>query len=768
MKQRILIIFLCVIWSTALYGQSTVESFTEQLEKNWSKYPNELTYIQTSKGIYETGEDLWFKAYQLDVQTMGLSNRSKTFYLQMVDTKDSIVWQEKYPVEQGLVSGHVYIDEKLPEGDYLLEGYTKNSFYEKDTLITPSVRRIKVVKNIRNSFTPDNQLRDTTFRFSMFPEGGYLINGIVSRLAFKATNGKGTPSDIEGLLYENDKPITTVKSKHDGMGSVMFTPVRDRVYEVKLNNGKSYTLPKVQIQGISLRLLRQNKENVDFIISQSYGLPQQMVYLIGHMRGKVYCMAKGVLKDNLKMRIPLSNFLYQGIAEFTLLNEAMEPIAERLVYVHPEKKLYITAEPEKKHFKTREKATIKIKVTDDKGNPIKAHLGVSVYDQAYDYTENKHSLPVYCYLSSQIRGNIYNPTYYFDEENSDRIEALDLLLLTQGWRRYVWHTSNNSYSGRPFLLDEIVGIQTVKNRKKSVETLQLIQVSGAERNTTIIEADSLGHFFVNTDLMKELRGGYVYFKSLLPSNNKPILELVDFFNQINSIRGSRQSYFPKLTPVDEEEQPLLNLPIVSSDTTVLLDGITVTGKAQRLFRDKMMGHLDSLAQINFGPWVCEHGFLENYLLGYTHHHNPEYCPCPITEKERNTPIVGKSYALLKAQYYECIGEGNRFSVIDRRTIVYEGPEYSEEELLRLNNIWRTKGYYALREFYQPDEVDLESPIPDSRNTLFWSPFVVTDEKGEAIISFYCSDINTGFIGRIEGINGLNLLGSTICNLRVIK
>ena len=96
MKQRILIIFLCVIWSTALYGQSTVESFTEQLEKNWSKYPNELTYIQTSKGIYETGEDLWFKAYQLDVQTMGLSNRSKTFYLQMVDTKDSIVWQEKY------------------------------------------------------------------------------------------------------------------------------------------------------------------------------------------------------------------------------------------------------------------------------------------------------------------------------------------------------------------------------------------------------------------------------------------------------------------------------------------------------------------------------------------------------------------------------------------------------------------------------------------------------------------------------------------------
>ena len=85
-----------------------------------SGYPSECIYLQTSKGIYEAGEDLWFKAYQLDVQTFGLSDKRKTLYLQMINPKDSVVWQEKYPIEKCIVSGHVYIDEKLSEGDYFL------------------------------------------------------------------------------------------------------------------------------------------------------------------------------------------------------------------------------------------------------------------------------------------------------------------------------------------------------------------------------------------------------------------------------------------------------------------------------------------------------------------------------------------------------------------------------------------------------------------------------------------------------------------------
>ena len=88
-------------------------------------------------------------------------------------------------------------------------------------------------------------------------------------------------------------------------------------------------------------------------------------------------------------------------------------------------------------------------------------------------------------------------------------------------------------------------------------------------------------------------------------------------------------------------------------------------------------------------------------------------------------------------------------ILKNRTVVYEGPYYSEEELLRRNNYWRTKGYYGKREFYQPDIFDMRSSLPDARNTLLWLPNLMTDENGEAEAEFYCSDINTGFIGVVE-------------------
>ena len=129
------------------YSQQSIDSVISKTRKNFSSRFSELIYFQTSKDIYETGEDLWFKAYQLDAQTFGLSDKSKTFYLQMINPKDSVVWQEKYPIENGIVSSHIYIDEKLSEGDYLLEGYTKHSFYKHDTTgITPT-RKIRIVKN---------------------------------------------------------------------------------------------------------------------------------------------------------------------------------------------------------------------------------------------------------------------------------------------------------------------------------------------------------------------------------------------------------------------------------------------------------------------------------------------------------------------------------------------------------------------------------------------------------------------------------------------
>ena len=753
------------------YSQQSIDSVIYKMGKDISSRPSESIYLQTSKDIYETGEDLWFKAYQLDAQTLGLSDKSKTLYLQMINPKDSVVWQEKYPIENGIVSGHIYIDEKLSEGDYLLEGYTKHSFYKHDTTgITPT-RKIRIVKNIARPQVTENP-KDTTFRFETFPEGGNLVSGLSSKLAFKATDGKGNPVSVEGVIFEDDKFLCGIKSVHDGMGAVFFTPLKDKKYRIELQHGKSYPLPEIHSQGMVLNLRGQDKEHLDFVLSQTEGLPHRQIYLVGQMRGMVCCMAKGILKDSLKISIPLDNFLYQGIAEFTLFDSSMQPVAERLVYVHPQKKLYITAEPAKTSFVIREKASIRIKATDEEGNPVRANLGISVYDRAYNNPADPMNILTCCYLSSQIRGRICNPSYYFDEKNSDRKEALDLLLLTQGWRRYVWNVVEPDYQGKPFLTDEINGLQTFQSKKKDKQNErveQLIQVFGAEGNSQFLWTDSTGHFMVDPDKMKALQGGYVYLKPMLSKEFKPTLELVDYFLLIDSIKKNKPHYYPIAElSYHKKEQPL-DLPVISSDSTILLNEVTITAKGHKPFRDKMMGRLDSLAKVDLNKaWVCNcnsrtpNGYLNDYM-GYSHH--PTGCSSCYPVLKKSIPINGKDYELIK---YEPIGKNGAWIVTDIKTITYNGPEFTEEELLRMNNLWRTKGYYTSREFYQPDEIDMQFSTPDARNTLLWAPSVITDEKGEAEVHFYCSDINTGFIGVVEGVNGNGLLGNAKCEFRVIR
>lgn len=773
MIKRILLLVIVIGGGMTTVAQNSIDTLFVSVSQRLSGHPSELIYLQTGKDIYETGEDLWFKAYQLDAKSFALSEQSETLYLQMLNDKDSVVWAEKYPIEKGIAEGHVYIDTKLSEGNYRLGTYTRHSYYNDTTGISPE-RKIRIVRNIALDSLPEHREKPGEFRFNLFPEGGNLVSGLPFRLAFKATGSGGCPVDVEGTLYQDEIPVLSFKSSHDGMGVIPFTPFSGKEYRIELANGYSYALPEIYRQGMGLRLSGRDGKQLEFLISQTEGLSDQEVYLVGQIRGTVCCVAKGLLKDRLKMKIPLSEFPYQGIAEFTLFNAAMQPVAERLVYVHPEKKLHIDIVTEKESYVLREKATLKVKVTDDNGQPVKADLGISVFDKAYSNPDDRVNMLAYCYLSSQIRGAVVcRPAYYFDEKNADRMQAMDLLLLTQGWRRYVWELNGTVRHGEMFLRDDVTGIQTLGSKKKSKGTggaKQLIQVSGAEGNSTYLMTDSLGRFTVDTDLMKTLRGGYVYLKPMLSKEFKPELEIQDYFPAIDSIRRKKSFDCSLINCTQRPKEEIYDAPVVSGDSTILLDEVVIARKARKPFRDKLMGRLDSLAQMNLNSvYVCTScGLLLNYNPDYQGHHalvGEGGCPA----KGRKQPVDGETYRIAKYKYYgDAKGGGVYFSVVDAHSVVYHAAEFTEEELLRMNNMWRVKGYYGKREFYQPDEIDMQLPVPDARNTLLWAPSVVTDEKGEATVSFYCSDINTGFIGVAEGVDGTGLLETDQCEFRVIR
>ncbi len=748
--------------------------FDDLVDRLHSKTVNSTTetiYLQTSKGIYETGEDLWFKGYVLNSQHLSPSTQSKTLYVQLIENKtDKTVWQEKYEIENGFVDGHIYVQDSLQNGSYTLSAYTPHSFYD-DKQPIKSIRRLEIVKNITNyhQTKKDSILieegKEQKIDFQLFPEGGHLVSGIDNKIAFKSVDTKGNPKAISGTLYENDKPIKTFTSVHTGMGSFVFIPNNNSRYHIALDSTqtkKQYTLPNIKPKGFVLQLLNNTKDALILKVSKNTDQNKETVYIRVQIRGVVYSIAKAVIEKERIVKTPL-NDVPQGIVEVTLFDQNLKPLAERLVYVNQDKRLHIKTILDKGEYYTRSNVKLKLKVTDQNNNPIIAHLGMSVFDNYYDNPKDSKTIENHYHLSTQLKGRFYNPNYYFNPQNKNRKQALDLLLLTQGWRAYEWTEANldkKPLNKRPIINDTITGKLYARNKKaQNVLSNQYVMSFTADKQSdkTLIEVDSIGRFTVFPEYIQTAKRGYLYLKLLLndPKNKIDITINDPSFATINRLRKQKAlSCYPKPQKLKPQIKQGLR-PFTLANDVNKLEEVIVTGKKKRIFRDKYMGTLDSLAKLDMNTdYVCV-----SKILNCEVHQN----------HSRNTkPIEGESYQ--KYIGFKWNSDRTAFTVQRKLTFTYQYPVLTEEELLKKFNLASIKGYYGKRIYYVPvyDKTEQTDEFPDYRNTLFWKPDIITNEKGEIEIEFSTSDINSKFIGIIEGVSGEGQLGRQIFEFNVKK
>ena len=320
----------------------------------------EIAYIQTSKDIFESGEDLWFKVYLMDSRSMTPSCLSKTLYVQLLEESSrEPVWEEKLEIQRGTANGKAYLASGLKEGSYLLAAFTTNSFFADQSEFN-ALKRIRIQNEISGSTksgidSTSNTRIEGGIQFTTFPEGGELVEGIQGRLAFKAVNRMGEPVFIKGTLYEDNIPLLKFKSRYAGMGSLLFTPVSGRKYHIRLNVpaiDSSFSLSEIATQGLAMKLVERDNENLTFRVSQTRAEDDKDLYLRVTCMGQVQSITKFRSEKEIKVRIPLSS-LPQGIAEVTLFNSELLAVAERLVYVNLDRKLNITTELSKSIYSTR-------------------------------------------------------------------------------------------------------------------------------------------------------------------------------------------------------------------------------------------------------------------------------------------------------------------------------------------------------------------------------------------------------------------------------
>lgn len=764
MNERLKYILICFYFiSCLLHSQNNgnvIDIIADNFQKLTDNQSFDNVYLQISKDTYETQENLWFKAYTLDAQYLIPSIRSKTLYVQLInDETKQVVWKEKYEIENGFVDGHLYIQDSLKTGRYSLSAYSEHSYFRNQEVFY-ALKKVTIIKNIKEKTKIASVKNDTIAQFSLFPEGGYLVSDIDNKLAYKAINKDGIPVDVSGTLYENNLPLFNFKSMHAGMGSINFLPKKSNTYHIQLTESdKKYQLSEIKPTGKTLRLIANTKDFLTFKISQSKDLKPETIYLQLQIRGVIYSIASAKLKEEIIIKIPLKD-LPQGIAEATLFNSNIEPIAERLVYVKQDQKLHIKTILNKSEYVTREKVTLKIKATDKDGEPIVAHLGLSIYDKVYQNKSEPKNILTHYHLSTQLKGNIYNPIYYFNEDNINRNEALNLLLLTQGWRRYVWNEENlKEYNKlkKPILSDSIIGKvcleKTTKKSKTEGQQIVMAFTTDTLKGKDIIMTDSKGNFSIDYKHLKMGEKGYLYIKPMAPEKPKYVIDIKDAsFDIINKNRKTIPINYPFLklkgeTLADDRE------PLIVSDKVNKLEEVVLSAKKKKVFRDKYIGVLDSLAKLYVGDYVGTCGILN--------------CATHYSEEK---PIEGEEYrewiSNRKPNGHNGWFTHDEYKYYDE----YKYPDLTEAYLLEKFNLKMLKGYYGKREFYQPiyDKETVNDPFPDYRNTLFWKPDLITNKQGEAIIEFYCSDINTIFSGRIEGVSGTGLLGAENFNFKVYK
>lgn len=745
---RFFLLWIPFALSVQAQTNNTVEDkLLERLNSLSKEEVSESIYLQTSKGIYETEEDVWFKAYVLNSQSLIPSALDKTLYVELIHQEsNTTVWQEKYEIENGFVYGHLYLQDSLLTGVYVLEAYSPHSI-DKSTKEYYAVRKLEILKKIALKRKPVATNKDSIIDFETFPEGGNLISGMRNKLAFKGVNSSGEPIFVSGTLFENDVALLQFNSVHAGMGSLDFTPDINKRYHIELLEpikNKLYPLPQIKRGGITLRLIETTKEFLIFEITQNAKFPKGIIYFRLQSRGVVYSTATAELKNNLKIKVPLKD-LPQGIAEATLYNNNLVPICERLVYVNQDRKLNIQALVSDE-FNMREKASLKIKVTDQNKKPVVAHLGLSIYDKIYQNVLDPKNIRTHYNLSTQLNGRIFNPSYYFNENNKNRHEALDLLLLTQGWRKFVWNETNlnkNEDIHKILISDSIKGMVKAQ-KKRSKQPFEpptlMAYVPDKKELFDFIDVDSLGQFTMTPKHLKMGEGGYVYLRMFTSNETKLHFGLKDFyFKTINSFRESIQLNYPLPNLILVEKDTMVHY-IPASDVTQL-DEVLIKTKI-KLNRDKYLGKLDSIVRLEIIDYIAKPCGTLN-------------CPFHPYEPGFKLAIEGEVYS----RYVSTITVNGKSEEILEK-VNYRKPKITDEYLMSRFNLIRTKGYYGKKEFYEPkyDQESMDDSFPDYRNTLLWNPSIITDENGEATIEFYCSDLNTKFIGTIEGVSGEGLLG----------
>ena len=863
MKKRTLIVLHYIIqFSIAQISASNVyvDSLAARVERFGTGLPQEKVYLHIDNTCYFVGDTIWYKAYVTRSDKGWLTDLSKIMYVELLTPDGYLVERQQLKMEDGTAHGAFTLTDSLYAGYYELRAYTRwmlnfgryehpHSKYTEDMFYNEQMAKDffrdydKLYSRVFPVFDKPKEdgryTKDMTVRpmrryykarkgkpeidLRFYPEGGHLIAGTNWRVAFEINDEEGKHLEAElSIMDSRGKEITRTRTLNRGRGVFTLTDMKpNEEYKARLHyQGYDYEvkLPKVEKEGYALHVER--KDSVLRMIIQGATESKEELGIQIQCNGVSKAVRKLSPRNNGKDTVDVYwASLPTGVNQITLFNAEGRIYADRLFFVnhHDYDQPLVNVEGIKQEYAPFEPIELRMKLLRHQD----ADISLAIRDHATDETTyDNGTMLTEMLLASEIKGFVENPGWYFEADDSLHRQALDLLMMVQGWRRHDWKmmagAEKTQFEFLPEKIQTLCGSvykthsQHVNYKTSLSKPEKEVKVSASFiQNDKIVEASQTttkGNFYMPSAVISE---NYILFlnatdttkskKHRIRMRKKGFMDeqsYPEFYVKLNPffpVFPKPYSYYQDAA--FEEKFALQDSASRESFTERKLNTVTVRSKRgglRKLDLGKPTLVVDAYEAFNlaadyglipgmFTPrafsrqiatayigdmGMYRHYYIEVRLDGKQATTRPEY-KIPHVEILSNAQMSMSNARMKKYRrlrhldklyiYTDYVpreqgswkySQANQPEVvIDYRLLPNDGvrPTYRDRR-------YATKGYSVCTDFYCPDYS--KKPMPDAkdyRRTLYWTPKVKFNDKGEAVIRLYNNSKKTVIAVEAEGI-----------------
>jgi hypothetical protein len=640
-----------------------------------------------------------------------------------------------------------------------------------------------------------------------FPEGGYMVAGIRGKVAFKATGADGLGVDIKGVIKNNNnQDVANLGASHFGMGYAVLVPQAGKTYTavITLPDGSEQKkdLPAVIVSGYTLSVAN-NDDNLLMKIGTTQDIVDKgntEINVVAQQNGQVYYAAKTqITKASFAASIPKSRFP-SGIVQFTLFSSTGEPLNERVIFVNNPDQLKLNVNAEKQSYTPRGKVKLNLNAKDAGDKPTVGTFSVAIIDETKVPVDENTETTILSHilLTSDLKGYIEKPNYYFNKPTNETQAQLDALMLTQGYRRFVWkQILGDVFPAQPFAAEKSINISgTIKTsggKPVPKAKVMLLSTAGGFFALDTI-ADEQGKFAFKNMVFKdsvrfivqarnakgskfvEIEMDNIGTPAITKNKNAPDLQVNISDGLSGYLKNSKSQYLEQLKfGVGDHITALKEVVITEKKKPIIphSDNLNGAGNADQVIKSADLSTCPTLEMCLLG----RANFI-SFRGGMAYSTRSPNTPMLIVldgmqmssdfSLDDITPSDVSSVEVLRTSGYTAIYGGRGGAGVLVINTKRGGEEGGSIRYAPGIVTYSPKGYYRSREFYAPmyDDPKTKANMADLRTTIVWRPNVVTDKEGNASVEFFNADSKGTYRVVIEGINNEGNLGRQVYRYKV--